>query len=263
MPHASSPLDGSSRREARSVLRSAARWTATAAGIAAAGYGVYAAKTWLRYGHAPPPKPDEADPLLDRFLPAYDVVERHRIRVAAPARVTLAAASDLELFDLPVARALFKGRELLLRAAPSTSLERRSLLAEALALGWTVLAELPGREIVVGAVTRPWEANVTFRPVPAEEYLAFREPDYVKIVWTLRADPTSATSSIFRTETRALATDDAARAKFRRYWAFLSPGILLIRRTMLRPVRAEAERRARSVPAAVTSRPSPPPAPPR
>jgi hypothetical protein len=31
---------------------------------------------------------------------------------------------------------------------------------------------------------------------------AFNDPDYVKIVWTLRADPVDATHSVFRTETR-------------------------------------------------------------
>jgi hypothetical protein len=40
-------------------------------------------------------------------------------------------------------------------------------------------------------------------------------------------------ASIFRTETRAVATDAVARAKFRRYWSFLSPGISLIRRAVL------------------------------
>ena len=112
-------------------------------------------------------------------------------------------------------------------------------------LGWAVLQEIPGCEIVVGAVTRPWEPDVTFRAVPAGDFAAFAEPDYVKIAWTLRADPDGATSSTFRTETRALATDAAARSKFRRYWALLSPGIALIRRLSLRPLKAEAERRAR------------------
>jgi len=68
----------------------------------------------------------------------------------------------------------------------------------------------------------------------------------VKIVWTLRADAIGANASIFRTETRAVATDPAARAKFRRYWSFLSPGIILIRWASLGPVKREAERRYRS-----------------
>jgi len=42
-----------------------------------------------------------------------------------------------------------------------------------------------------------------------------------------------------------MTTDPAARAKFRRYWSFLSPGIIVIRWVSLRPLKAEAERRAR------------------
>jgi len=37
-------------------------------------------------------------------------------------------------------------------------------------LGWVVLDEIPGRELLLGAVTRPWEANVTFRSVAAESF---------------------------------------------------------------------------------------------
>jgi hypothetical protein len=91
-------------------------------------------------------------------------------------------------------------------------------------------------------------ANVVFRPLPPNEFVAFDEPDYVKIVWTLHADPIGADASIFRTETRAVATNAAARARFRRYWSFLSPGIILIRWASLRPLKAAAERRARSAP---------------
>jgi len=120
-----------------------------------------------------------------------------------------------------------------------------SLITSSIAqLGWGVLAEIPGREIVVGAITRPWEANVTFHALPPEEFAAFAQPGFVKIVWTLRADPLDGETSIFRTETRAVATDAEARANFRAYWAFASPGIALIRRLSLPPLKREAERRA-------------------
>jgi hypothetical protein len=111
-------------------------------------------------------------------------------------------------------------------------------------IGWGVLADLPGREVVMGAVTQPWEANVVFRPLPPDEFLTFNEPDYVKIIWTLRADPAGAAECVFRTETRVVTTDATARSKFRWYWARFSPGIALIRWLSLGPVRREAERRA-------------------
>jgi hypothetical protein len=107
------------------------------------------------------------------------------------------------------------------------------------------LAERSGREIVMGAVTKPWEANPVFHALPPEEFAAFDEPEYVKIVWTLRADPQGVDKCVFRTETRALATDAVARRKFRWYWSFLSAGILIIRRAMLPAVKREAEKVSR------------------
>ncbi|MEN3338135.1 MAG: hypothetical protein V7647_1811 [Acidobacteriota bacterium] len=200
---------------------------------------------WYRYGDTAAPSPEEHDPLLDRFMPAYDVAERHHVRIAAPAAVTLAAAQEMELLHSPCVRAIIKGRELILGPMPDTRHRPRGLLADVQSLGWRVLAVVPGREIVVAGVTKPWEANPTFRGLPPDEFQAFSEPDYVKIVWTLRADPVGPHESIFRTETRVMTTDPGARAKFRRYWSFLSPGIILIRSVSLRPLKAEAERRAR------------------
>jgi hypothetical protein len=165
--------------------------------------------------------------------------------VAAPAAVTLIAAREQDLFKLPLVRTIFRTREVVLGAKPSDRPQPPGLLAAVQALGWGVLADVPGREVVVGAVTRPWEANVTFQALAPDEFAAFSAPGFVKIAWTLRADPVDGEASIFRTETRAIATDAIARARFRRYWAFASPGIALIRHLSLRPLQREAERRAR------------------
>ncbi len=218
--------------------------------ILAAGIGCYAAyvaTTWLHYGYRRSSSAgDETETLLDGFMPVYEVVERHQTAVAAPAEITLSAACDMDLETSTIANAIFKGRELLLRSTPEHETRPRGLLALAKSLGWEVLAETPGREIVIGAVTRPWQADVVFRPIAPAQFAAFSEPDYVKIAWTLSVDPVSDQVSIFRTETRAVATDASARRKFRRYWAFLSPGIILIRRAALGQLRADAERRARA-----------------
>ena len=225
-------------------VRSAALWLGAGIGIAAAVYGAYACLTWYRYGHAASPRPEERDPLLDRFMPAYDVAERHNVRVAAPAALTFAAAKDVDLQGSSLVRTIIKARELILRATPDHRPRPRGLLAETQALGWGVLADVPEREVVAGAVTRPWEANVTFRALPPDQFAAFNEPGYVKIVWTLRVEPIGANESIFRTETRVIATDPAARSKFRWYWSFFSPGIIVIRWSVLGPIKREAERRA-------------------
>jgi hypothetical protein len=225
-------------------IRTGLKLTAGAVGMAVGAYAGYTALTWLRYGHPSPGRVDDADSLLDRFMPECEVNERHRIHVDAPADLTFAAACEQDLMALPVVRAIFKTREIVLGGEPDTAAHPSGLLALTKSIGWGVLAEVPGREVVMGAVTQPWCANVVFRSLPPDEFVAFSEPDYVKIVWTLRADPTGPRTSIFRTETRVVTTDGDARRKFRWYWAKFSPGIALIRWLSLGPTRREAERRA-------------------
>ena len=132
-------------------------------------------------------------------------------------------------------------------AAPARKPEE-GFLREILAVGWGVLAEEPGHAMVFGAVTQPWQADVKFRAIPAEEFAAFSEPGYAKIAWTFWVDPRGAATSTFHTETRVSTTDAASRARFRRYWAVLSPGIRIIRHEILRLVREDAARRGASAP---------------
>lgn len=215
---------------------------AAAAGAGLAAAGVYAASSW--YGYGRPARSGRRDELLDRFMPEYEVRERHEAAVAAPADVTFAAARELDLGHAPLVRGIFTARQLFMggRAASAPS---RPFVDETIALGWRVLAENPGRQLVLGAVTQPWQADVVFRGLPPEEFAVFAEPGYVKIVWTIEAAPLGTDASLFRTETRVVATDPVARARFRRYWAVVRPGIVMIRREMLRLVRRRAERLAR------------------
>lgn len=213
------------------------------AAAAAAAYATHAGLTWYRYGRISEPRTDERDELLDTFMPEYEVVERHHVKVAAPAAVTFAAAREQDLLGLPLVRLIFKAREFVLGARPGDRPRPRDLLRAVQELGWGVLAERQDREIVMGAVTTPWEPDVTFHAIPTPDFALFSEPGFVKIAWTLRADPINDCTSVFLTETRAIATDESARVRFRRYWAFTSPGIWLIRRLSLGPLKRGAERR--------------------
>ena len=230
---------------ARELAQAAARWTAVGTAAAVTLYAAYVSVAWLRYGRLLSSRSETRDALLDGFMPTYEIREHHDIRVAAPADVTLAVARNLDVLDLPVVRALVKGRELIIGATPDRQPRPHALIAEMQSIGWGVLADVPDRKIVMGAVTRPWDANVVFRAVPPGEFASFHDPGFVKIVWTLRADPIDGGHSIFSTETRAIATDAIARSKFRTYWSFLSPGIILIRMAAVRAVRTEGERQVR------------------
>lgn len=215
------------------------------AGLAGA-YGAYAVAAWYRYGRTARNHDAEGHgALLDAFIPEYEVAERHNIRVDAPAAITLAAACDLDLMRSPVIRGLFAARALAMRARPETPPPPPGLLAQLNAMGWVMLAETAGHEMVFGTVTRPWEPNVVFRPIPAAQFAAFGEPYYVKIAFTVRADPLDPERTMLFTETRVATTDVRARRLFRRYWAAVSAGIVMIRLIMLRLTKTDAERRAR------------------
>ena len=228
------------------VIRAVGKGIVYGIGFGAGAYAAYAGTTWARYGRVSLPRAgDDQDPLLDRFMPSCEIAERHHVRVAAPPDVTFAAACDVDLQRSRLIQAILRTRELVLGSRPDRIERPRGLLAFTKALGWGVLADVPGREVVMGAVTRPWKANVTFRAVPPADFATFDEPNYVKIAWTLRVDAKAAHESVVRTETRIVATDPGARERFRPYWALASPGILLIRRIALGLVKAEAERRAK------------------
>lgn len=189
----------------------------------------------------------EADSLLDTFMPEYDVRERHNIQIDAPASVVLDCASRMDLRQSRVVRAIFRAREILLGSKPHPVPEG-GLLQFTKSIGWRTLAEESGHEIVMGAITQPWSADVIFKPVLPEEFAKLREPDHVKIAWTLRADVVTSDTCIFRTETRAVACDESARKKFYRYWRRFRPGIVLIRLLMLKPLKRQAERQAQRSP---------------
>ena len=220
-----------------------ARWLMASAGLAVGLYATYAGLTWYRYGRAEKPT-GIPDAELDRFMPAYDVVERHQARIKAPPETVWAAIPEMRIQESLFLRALIRIRELMLGGKSPKKELPSELIAQMKVIGWSALSEVPGREIIFGAAAKPWDADPQFRTVSASEFADFRQPGYVKIVWTLRVDPICPDQSVFSTETRAMPTDFVSRAKFRRYWAVVLPGIKVIRRILARSLKIEAERRA-------------------
>ncbi len=144
-----------------------ARWLSVGAGLAAASYAAHAATTWCRYGRVTRQATGEdQDALLDQFMPTYDVAERHHVHIAAPAGITFEAATEMYLQQSPIVRALFTARAWIMRSQPPREPETRAFLSQMRAIGWGTLAEIPGREIVMGAVTKPWMADVVFQALP-------------------------------------------------------------------------------------------------
>jgi hypothetical protein len=184
--------------------------------------------------------------LVRRFVPRAEHGGVHRTLVRAPASLVFDTACEMDPQSQPLVRSLFRLRARMMGARPDPRPLPSGLVAMTRRLGWGELARRPGRELVMGAVTRPWEADVTFRAVPADEFAEFAEPGLVKIAWSLEAEPLGPALTRFTTETRVVATDDAARERFERYWRRMGAGIVLTRVLLLPMLRREAERRFRA-----------------
>lgn len=174
------------------------------------------------------------------FIPEPYVCERHEIVIDAPADLVLFDAARIDLESLPLVRAIFRTRAWLMGDGLEPPARPLGVVADTMAMGWSLLAHTPGRSMVLGAAARPWTRNVTFRTVPREYFLSFAEPDYVKIVWTLEAEPLGPARTRFATETRVAVTDEAARRKFFWYWLAFGNGIRVIRWSLLRALRRKA-----------------------
>ena len=230
----------------RRVLKTAGRGAVVGGAMAAAGYAALVVLNRAKYGDAKKSADAAKDSVLDQFIPDPEVAEQHEIEIQAPVDVVMAAAKSLELAMSPLIRAIFRARELALGGEPDRRPHPTFLYDQMLSIGWVVLSERAGHEIVFGAVTQPWLAAPTFRSIPADQFREFCEPGFVKIVWTLRAERVNDQRSVLHTETRVCTTDAEARERFRKYWSFVAPGVKLIRRAMLRPLRRAAEQRVRA-----------------
>ena len=195
----------------------------------------------------------EADsrPLMDQVLPTYDYAVVHADVLRAPPDQCYRAASELDLFQSPLARTLLGLRGLPQGVAdtlrgrgkkttPGTS-RRTFRFKDLVGLGWILLGETPGVELVLGQVSRPWKAVAATTEAPAtpEQFTSFDEPGLAKIAASLRIDPHGNGSSILTLETRVALTDDLSRHRFRRYWLFVGPLSSLIRRMALHLLAAE------------------------
>jgi len=233
----------SSRRVPGSRASAIGRGALLAFAVFLLGWLAWVAVSWVSYGRGTRTAAFDGD--VRRFLPDYEVEELFQARINAPAPLTFASAESISLTASPLIRGIFHARELLMGGTPSKPLPSGGVVEQMRSMGWGVLSAAPEREIVLGAITQPWKRDVVFRALSPEEFAGFHDPDFVKIVVTIGADPIDSTTSRLRIGTYVATTDSVARARFRRYWAVFSPGILLIRAIALNAVKHDAERRYR------------------
>jgi hypothetical protein len=173
---------------------------------------------------------------------------RHQLAAAAPPDRVWQALKATTLREMPLVWLLFALRSLPARLARNSGLPSaldEPLFTQMAARGFALLAEDPGRELVVGRVGQVWKlrGGRTAAVGNGSEFIAFDRPGYVKAAMSFRVTARAGGSRI-ETETRALATDPGSRRRFARYWRLIRLGSGAIRRSWLR---AAARRAAGAV----------------
>ncbi len=183
--------------------------------------------------------------LIDEFLPAYDVAERHQVEVYARTERVYGAVNRLDLGGSGMVRMLFWLRELpvLLLDPSSRSREGRlGLTLEALLDGgFVLLGERPNEELLLGLVGRFWTPSRDIQRLVPDEFLNFERSGYAKAVWNFSLSGQAGGTTLLTTETRVLCLDATSRKQFLFYWSLVGLFSGLIRRQILRSIKRQAE----------------------
>lgn len=219
-------------------LRIRSRWVALAVCLAGAlgASQVLDAPALASYVTSPASK-------LDEFAPIYQFSERATIPVRASAERTYEAVVRVTAAEVPLYRTLAwirrgaaSGPESVLNPPDNEPLVRVATRTSFLAL-----AEVPGREFVMGAVVMaPEGVRLAAGPTPGS-FKALTQPGFAKAVMSFAIEPQGPGLCLLRTETRVHATDPVSRDVFTRYWTVIAPGSLLLRHMWLRAIKVRAE----------------------
>lgn len=170
---------------------------------------------------------------LDEFAPVFQFSEFHTIHISAPNDRVYSAIRAVRPEEIRFFQTLMWMRGFGQSMAP----ERRPILESFTAGGFQMLAEDPGREIVIGRAgdgrgARKWAT---------EEFKALHRAPLVKIVMNFRIQDVDATHCSLTTETRVYAAGPQVLRGFATYWRMIFPGSALIRSMWLRAIKLRAE----------------------
>ena len=170
-------------------------------------------------------------PLIDDWLPEFDVGERHDVAVPVGPERALELARSTPAAPDGIVRALVTARGMTARD--------ETIEGFFSAHRFVVLAESPTEWVVgaVGAVWRPRGGLV--RLADAEAWRDAAVPGTIKAAADFRAERIPGGSRL-TTETRVKTMDEQARKAFRLYWVFVGPFSALIRKRWLRAVQHAA-----------------------
>jgi len=186
--------------------------------------------------------------LLDDIMPVWDATRiEHRV-IPGSRAAAYETALAIDLLDVPrrnaAVRALFAARaggERVVQTVRGTKPSPDDTPPASMRLGdmedegdWIRLGARPGEEFVFGALGRFWAGRTAWERISAEQFVDFSTPGYAKIAANLSFREYGTAQTLVSYEARTVATDDASRAQFLRYWRVVDPFVGVVMRGTLR-----------------------------
>ncbi len=168
--------------------------------------------------------------LIDDFLPKYDFVETHDIKIRASSETVLKSVDKIDFCESPIIRGL-----MFLRGMPSAKMRLRDLRKT----NFEFLGKRDD-ELLLGLAGKFWTLTGKLQKVNSVNFREFEEKGFAKAVWNFSVDENE-NETCLTTETRICCFDDESRRSFGFYWTFIQPFSGLIRREMLKIVKKKAE----------------------
>jgi hypothetical protein len=178
---------------------------------------------------------------LDEFAPVYHFSEFHSVGIAASKERVDAAIRAVRPEEIRFFKTLTS-----IRGIRNMADEGRPILASFISGAFVLLADDPGREIVIGRAGDPSRRRAL---AAAGEFKALHAAPLVKIAMNFRIEELDATHCRLTTATRAYAAGWQVQSGFATYWRMIYPGSALIRREWLRAIKLRAEAPSDAAPA--------------
>lgn len=179
----------------------------------------------------------ESHSLLHTLIPLPRRRELDHVDLAAPPLEVWDALHDGRMVWPSLVRALQRARA---RSLPGERGRRQPRLAlgELRSTpehpGLQLLAEVPGREITLGAIAAMRVFTFELLPVAdLETFARSNDAGFVRLVWSIQLSPIGSMSSRLRVELRIDAADALTWRRFRRTYLLLGPLLRLVRRRVL------------------------------
>jgi hypothetical protein len=179
---------------------------------------------------------------IDTFLPDYSSDEYHEVMINASPEKVKFALHTTGVGDIPAAHLLMKIRGIADEKDKSHSVTKNKPNPDTFSTPDFEFIVADSDEFITVMILKASAKTPPPEVKTIEQFIAFNEPGYVKVVANFRFISIENGQTLLTTETRNYPVTTKDRRIFGRYWTVIYPGSAIIRRVWLDTMAKKAER---------------------